>query len=231
MRYISLFITIAIVFAGLILIKQNQTADSLEEEELVALGDSLTYGVGEAGHGYVDDLQHSFSKNHPGRLVVHNYGIPGQQSDGLLLQLQKKQVQKSIADADYIIIFIGTNDLLKHNGNDLHPIYEKKIQNGKADYTKNVKKILTFIRKENPDAPVLYLGLYNPLPDNQKIGGIVKKWNDTSKNVISEYPRTKFIATDEIFKEKSGEFFSDALHPNKRGYQLITKKIIEEYDF
>ncbi|WP_404407149.1 GDSL-type esterase/lipase family protein [Jeotgalibacillus malaysiensis] len=201
-------------------------------EELVALGDSLTYGIGDhSGAGYAENLEEVVNKHRDEPLTVYNYGIPGQQTDGLLAQLEDEEVKATLKNAEYFTVFIGTNDLIKTNGGDLNPLYDDRIQTGKEDYENNLEEILSIIREENPEAPILFLGLFNPYPENEEIQQIINDWNDLSKSMVEEYPRVKFIATDGILKEKSTEYFSDALHPNKKGYELITKRMIEEYDF
>ncbi|AJD89823.1 GDSL-like lipase/acylhydrolase [Jeotgalibacillus malaysiensis] len=201
-------------------------------QELVALGDSLTYGVGDqSGAGYAENLEEVVNENREEPLTVYNYGIPGQQTDGLLAQLEDEEVKATLKNAEYFTVFIGTNDLIKTNGGDLNPLYDDRIQTGKEDYEKNLEEILTILREENPEAPILFLGLFNPYPENEEIQQIIDDWNNLSKSMVEEYPRVKFIATDGILKEKSTEYFSDALHPNEKGYELITKRMIEEYDF
>lgn len=201
-------------------------------EELVALGDSLTYGIGDqTGQGYTDNLEEVLNEKKEEPLTVYNYGIPGQQTDGLLQQLRETDVKKTLSHAEYFTVFIGTNDLIKSNGGDLNPLYDDRIQWGEADYRNNLHRILSIIQKENPDAPVLFLGLYNPYPDSKEIEAVITDWNKLSQDVVSQYPNVKFIATDGLLKEKSKDYFSDELHPNRKGYELITKKIIEEYDF
>ncbi|UOQ42827.1 GDSL-type esterase/lipase family protein [Halobacillus salinarum] len=206
---------------------------SKKTERLVALGDSLTYGVGEeSGKGYTDNLQRLFDKHVSHPVTVNNYGVPGQQSDGLLYQVNHvKEVSSNISKADYIIVFIGTNDVIKSNGGDLYPLYKDRIQQGKEDYKKNITLILKKVRKQNPDAPVLFLGLYNPYPSSEKLEKVIKDWNSSSKEILKPYSHVTFIPTEGLFKEKSRKYFSDALHPNKQGYDLITKRIIKEYNF
>ncbi|MFB1082704.1 GDSL-type esterase/lipase family protein [Jeotgalibacillus sp. JSM ZJ347] len=201
-------------------------------QELVALGDSLTYGVGDqSGAGYAENLEEVINENREEPLTVYNYGIPGQQTDGLLAQLEDEEVKATLKNAEYFTVFIGTNDLIKTNGGDLNPLYDDRIQAGKEDYEKNLEDILSIIREENPEAPILFLGLFNPYPENEEIQQVIDNWNKLSKGMVEEYPSVKFIATDGILKEKSAEYFSDALHPNEKGYELITKRMIEEYDF
>lgn len=201
-------------------------------KELVALGDSLTYGVGDqSGEGYAENLEEVINEKRDEPLTVYNYGIPGQQTDGLLAQLKDDEVKTALKNAEYFTVFIGTNDLIKTNGGDLNPLYDDRIQAGQEDYKKNLQDILSIIREENPEAPILFLGLFNPYPENEEIQQVIDDWNNLSKSMVEEYPRVKFIATDGILKEKSSEYFSDALHPNEKGYELITKRMIEESGF
>ncbi|MYL48190.1 hypothetical protein GLV98_01785 [Halobacillus litoralis] len=203
-----------------------------KEEQIVALGDSLTYGVGdESGHGYVENLQQWFDKNHDGPVTVDNYAIPGQQSDGMLGQMNEATVLKSVENADYILFFIGMNDIIKSNGGDLSPLHKDKIAVGKKDYEKNVKTILNQIREKNPEAPILFLGLYNPYPDKPEIGQIIKGWNATSQSIIEPYENVTFIPTNDLYEEKSSRYFSDAVHLNEQGYEKLTMRIIKAYDF
>lgn len=233
-KTITLVATAIIAVAWFFLLSHEEDKAVLPSvgEELVALGDSLTYGVGDqTGQGYADNLEEVLNEQNEVPLTIYNYGIPGQQTDGLLQQLRETDVKKTLSHAEYFTVFIGTNDLIKSNGGDLNPLYEDRIQCGKEDYRNNLHRILSIIQKENPDAPVLFLGLYNPYPDSQEIEAVITEWNKLSRDVVRQYPNVKFIATDGLLKEKSKDYFSDALHPNSKGYELITKKIIEEYDF
>ncbi|SFJ28887.1 Lysophospholipase L1 [Halobacillus dabanensis] len=209
-----------------------QSALSDKEEKVVALGDSLTFGVGDGtGNGYVENLKQWLERHHDGDTTVDNYAIPGQQSDGLLGQMNEAVVLKSIENADYILLFIGTNDLIKSNGGDLAPLNKEQIARGKKDYQANIKEILDTIRKENPDAPVLFLGLYNPYPDQPEINKVITDWNDTSKELLQSYEHITFIKTNDLFQEKSTHYFSDEIHLNEEGYERLTKRIIKAYDF
>ena len=202
------------------------------EEKIVALGDSLTFGVGdETGNGYVENLEQWLEQNHDGNTTVDNYAIPDQQSDGLLGQMNDASVLKSIEDGDYILLFIGTNDLIKSNGGDLSPLKKEQIARGKKDYQANIKEILDTIRKENSDAPILFLGLYNPYPDQPEINKLITDWNGTSQEILQSYDNITYIKTNDLFQEKSTRYFSDELHLNEEGYEKLTKRIIKAYNF
>ncbi|MFD1020856.1 DUF459 domain-containing protein [Thalassobacillus hwangdonensis] len=201
-----------------------------EDEKLVALGDSLTYGLGdESGHGYVENLNQWLSKHKEHDIEVDNHGIPDQQSDGLLAQLQKDDVLESVGEAHHVLLFIGMNDIIKSNGGDLSELHPEKLEKGKMDYESNLKEILGTIRKTNPDAPIVFVGLYNPVPGSEEISTLYKNWNETSKSIIDDSVGITYVPTDDLFNDK--KYFSDNLHLNEQGYERLTMRIIDEYDF
>ncbi|MCP3029949.1 GDSL-type esterase/lipase family protein [Halobacillus sp. A1] len=223
-------VLVLVAGAGTWIIQANGITSN--EKQIYALGDSLTHGVGDSsGDGYAENLEELFNEGREDTVDVRNLGIPGQQTDGLLQQIQHSDVKNRLNEADYFTLFIGTNDLIDSNGGDLVKIYEEQIEAGKEEYEDNLQEILDIIREENPDAPILFLGLYNPFPYSEQIEEEVVQWNDRSQRIVDDYSNVKFIPTNDLFPEKSTEYFSDALHPNEKGYNLITEKIIEEYDF
>lgn len=233
--YAAALIVVALIGAGFYSGYQKKAETNEPDHSpktMVTLGDSLTYGVGDkSGEGYVDNLEKLIQEEKDANVKVKNYGIPGQESDGVVKQVKLTNIQKDIRNADYIILFIGTNDLIQSNGGDLKGINEEKIKEGAVKYEKNVKEILKSIRQENKDVPVLFLGLYNSYPDSAEHEDIIVEWNENSQKMVDDFEPIKFISTNDLFKEKSKEYFSDSLHPNEKGYDLITEKIIDEYDF
>ncbi|QFT89554.1 Spore germination lipase LipC [Bacillus sp. THAF10] len=226
---VTVLLVIVLISSAMFHKKENPTG---KEESMVALGDSLTHGVGDdGGQGYIDNLEGLLEEEKNIVVRVKNYAIRGQESDGVVKQVNLTNVSQDLQKADYIILFIGTNDLLQSNGGDLSGIDEKKIAAGAKNYEENIEQILTRIRKENPSSPILFLGLYNPYPDSTQIERIIERWNRNSLEVVKKYDKVKFISTNHILKEKSTEYFSDALHPNEKGYQKITERIVKEFDF
>lgn len=232
--FVTALAAVVLVAVGVLNLTQQNKALSVpnESEKMVSLGDSLTHGVGdESGEGFVESLEKQLKEEKNAIITVENHGIPDQQTDGLLQQVKKSKVKSDLQDADYVTLFIGTNDLIESNGGDLKKINEERIAVGLADYERNLKKILRIIREENKDVPILFLGLYNPYPESQEIEDEIVEWNEKSQAIVDDYENIKFISTNELFQKKSTDYFSDALHPNEKGYNLITKKILDEYDF
>src|SRR5699024_6683576 len=78
---------------------------------IVALGDSLTQGVGDesANEGYVGLLEADLDNN----VVIDNYGIAGYRSDQLLEVLNELDIVDRITKADLVILISCSNVMLK----------------------------------------------------------------------------------------------------------------------
>jgi lysophospholipase L1-like esterase len=204
------------------------------ERVLMAFGDSLTYGYGDREEeGYVGRLEDKVnSTNSKENIHVWNYGVYGQETDGVLKQLDDLKIRTKLKEAESMIVFIGTNDLLNSNGGDLSPLHVNNIRKEKPVYIQHLHQILSILRKENKQAPILVLGLYNPYPANHSIEKQIDDWNHSILAETNKHTKMKYVPTNDCFKhiEKS-KYFSDSLHPDKKGYDLITKKILEVQRF
>jgi lysophospholipase L1-like esterase len=202
-----------------------------DEPLIMAMGDSLTNGYGDKnGEGYVDKLKQKLSckKN----IRIWNYGIVGQETDGVLKQLNDVRLKTKLDKADYFIVFIGTNDLINSNGGDLNPVHDRRITEGRQEFKKNYHKIVKTLATENNKAPILVIGLYNPYPNDRRIERHIKAYDQVIKETIKDDKRFIYIPTNDLFKDKDKSiYFSDALHPNEKGYQLITDRILQKYHF
>ncbi|WP_413300641.1 SGNH/GDSL hydrolase family protein [Bacillus sp. 1P10SD] len=196
---------------------------------IVALGDSLTRGTGdETGKGYVGVLMDEIKEKTKGPVQLTNLGINGQRSDQLRKQVQEKEVGRQIEKADLVLVTIGGNDLFRGGqaimdfGNDDIATIEKK-------YLENLKAIFEQIRKNNPDANVFFIGLYNPfinLDQGKEMSKVVRHWNYDSAEVSAAFPKIIFVPTFDLFELKVNDYlYSDKFHPNSKGYRLIAERV------
>jgi lysophospholipase L1-like esterase len=202
------------------------------DKRVVAFGDSLTYGAGdEKGSGYIDTLDKRLNQQNKEDFKFTNEAIYGLESSGILKQLSDIRVSSKLDDADYFILFIGTNDLLNSNGGDFKNPDHEAIEKGQEIYIRNLKAIINILKENNGDAPILLLGLYNPYPGSGEIEMIIDDWNKEINQVIQDENIT-YIQTNDLFKGKDKkDYFSDSLHLNDKGYKLIATRILEKYDF
>lgn len=200
---------------------------------LVALGDSITHGVGDpAKKGYIEDVKVKLEDLQNIPVKLSNFAIPRYSTDKVLEQLQDKKITAQIKQANYIILFIGTNDFRKSADYQFNPLDVKKINEGKVTFTTNLNKILENIRKGNPWAPIFILGLYQPYVEysnHKEILSTIKDWNNGIIEVAGNFQRTSFVPTLDLFQDKpKGTYFSDSLHPNPAGYKLIANRLSEK---
>ena len=229
--YIVLFVfLIGLSYSGYAFFLDDEVKDE-EEHTILALGDSLTFGVGDLEEeGYVGKLETILNTNSQNDTYsILNYGIPGQESEGVLKQLAQPQISEKINEVDYIILFIGTNDLRFSSGGDFQTIREPVIKNEQRDYLDNINQIMTIIRQLDEEVPVIVVGLYNPFPNDAQLDLVIGGWNDQLKETASKYSSTTFVPTNDLLKNKSKQdYFSDSLHLNRNGYRLIANRISEK---
>ena len=203
-----------------------------KEINLVALGDSITHGIGDpAKKGYIEGVKVILEEKLKTPVIVNNFAIPRYSTDKILEQLLEKKINTQIKKADYFILYIGTNDFRKSANHQFNPLDVKKVNEGKTTFTTNFNKILENIRENNPGAPIFVLGLYQPYVEysnRKEILNTIKDWNNGIEKVAGNFDRTFFVATLDLFQDKpKGTYFSDSLHPNPAGYQLIADRLSE----
>jgi lysophospholipase L1-like esterase len=230
-KYIWIIFGLILLIGSAVAIQAEKTVSHDGEKEIVAIGDSLTYGYGDKrGEGYTGRLEEKLDKTYDENFEVENFGVYGQDTLNVKRQLNTPAVLKEVQEADTIIIFIGTNDLLHANGGDLAPLHREKLQQAEDIYRGNLEEIVRWTERNNPESPILLLGLYNPYPGNEQIGSIIEGWNEKVKAEAASHPHVSWVPTDDLFKGKKKQlYFYDSLHPNARGYDLIADRVAQEY--
>ncbi|MGM0212601.1 SGNH/GDSL hydrolase family protein [Enterococcus sp. AZ109] len=206
---------LAFVFLSLLLPKAEPrlkvTANNPNEKykqtvHFVALGDSLTQGVGDETNrgGFVplvaDSLKNEYSIS---TVQTENFGVSGERSDQILKRLSKDEdLQRSLESADMITLTVGGNDLLQAFQKNMTATSAKKFNSSIKKYQKNVEKILTETRKLNKDAPIYILGIYNPyylnFPDIDEMQQVVDNWNDATEELTEDTRNSYFVPINDL---------------------------------
>ncbi|EUJ30305.1 lipase/acylhydrolase [Listeria floridensis FSL S10-1187] len=213
--------------------KQPETAKQEKQSDtfrLTALGDSLTYGVGDQeGAGYVGIVEKKLQKSGLNPLKI-NLAISGAKSNGLLEQLRKPDVVKRVQDANLIVMTIGGNDLFR-GGAALTDFKTETANQAETVYLKNLRAIYERIRKLNSKANVYHVGLYHPFAaeaDGKEMGQVVAKWNFDTAKLAGEFERIIFVPTYDLLELDTESYLaSDHFHPNHAGYTLIGNRLAE----
>lgn len=184
----------------------NKSSQKVKRLTYVALGDSLTQGVGDETKrgGFValvaDQLQQDYQLT---SIDYENFGKAGDRSDQILARLKKSDsMQKSLKEANVITLTCGGNDLLKVIKENIFHLKKKTFQKPLKKYQQQVGSLIEEIRKYNTKAPIYLLGIYNPFylnfPEFTQMQEIVDKWNQGSEQVANKYQRVHFIPINDL---------------------------------
>lgn len=200
---------------------------------VAAVGDSLTQGVGDSTErgGYVPYLEMSLEKDKSVQdAVFYNFGVKGNRSDQLLKKLETDEVKDVVKNADAVIITIGGNDVMKVVRDNFSNLKLRAFAKEKKIYKQNLTEVLESIKEVNPDSKIILIGLYNPFlkwfSEITEINSILGDWNDTSQDILKNYPGTYFVEIADIFENTDDNLlYTDYFHPNDKGYELIAGRV------
>ena len=198
---------------------------------IVALGDSLTRGAGDAagGGGYPERIAAALRK--AGRTVsVDNLAVDGSETGDFLRQMEDADVARRVAAADLIVVSIGGNDLS-------HSLRSVVPGETAADPTKaaleaaslNLQRVLPLLRKSNPPAPIRILGLYNPFPegfDKRMAKETLLRWNVALEEASYSVSGASVVPTADLFDERPDRLSPDRFHPGPNGYGEIASRVL-----
>jgi lysophospholipase L1-like esterase len=218
--------------------QKDKLIEGKDKLNIVALGDSLTAGTGDAtGKGYVgqvrDKLEQQIGKP---VFVLNNLGIPGYTTKQVLTDLSLKKTKDALADANIILLTIGGNDIFQggagiFNGTDLQEFNAKAAEERMGPALANVDAILTQLNQANPNAVIFYVGLYHPFSDlDPKREGdlVVQKWNSSVFAMTNRYPNMVLVPIYDLFERNLIKYLSnDHFHPNQDGYARIADRIVQ----
>lgn len=207
---VSLSLLVALFFGGFYLFSQHEQTQEAKAPKysninLIGIGDSLTYGVGDASGrgGYVGLIDPLLENQYQIGVNTQNFGKPGDRSDEVTsLIKQAKPLQTSLKQANVITMTVGGNDLLqllRKNfdalmNNNLGPV----MQTGGQTYENNLEQLFTTIRHYNKQAPIFIFGVYNPFyvyfPKLTALQDAINQWNQDTKAVVAKQPKTYFIS-------------------------------------
>lgn len=205
---------------------------------VATLGDSLTRGTGDdTGAGYVKRtvalLGKQFGK--PVKLV-NNLAVNGLTAVRLADQLQQKGVRDAVGQADIIMFTIGGNDLFQIaqsggsivEGGDVSPELLKRLL---PQTEPLMDDIFAELRRINPNARIVYVGLYNPfydVEDAREFSPPILEWNDYAHGIATADGNATVVPTYDLFESNVKSYLSsDHFHPNGQGYERIAERIVQ----
>jgi lysophospholipase L1-like esterase len=202
---------------------------------IVALGDSLTEGAGDAPErGYVGRLVEEL-RDRGRRVSLNNFAEGGDETADLLQKLDAPGTLQSVSEAQLILLSIGGNDLS-------HALRGRRLDEGPAANplevgpaleraTNNLKQILTRVRAANPKAPIRLIGLYNPfevLPEAAaEVRAQLLAWNSALERATFAYQDVLVVPVADLFADRPDRLAGDRFHPGARGHELIADRLFD----
>lgn len=221
---------ILFIFSGYSWIQESFASKNVFK--VVALGDSITYGTGDPDKkGYTERFKEALQQEKGTSVQLSNFGIPRYTTDDILEQLKNTDTNSEIKKADMIILYVGTNDFRRSAKHQFENIDVMSLNRGQDKFSDNLHQILKKIRNQNQEAAIFVLGLYQPYVEyknNAQLLGLIHAWNNEIYEVIKGYEQVKFVPTLDLFTHKpKTQYFSDSIHPNPAGYELIANRLLE----
>lgn len=201
--------------------------------KIAAFGDSIAHGTGDPlNKGFVVRFKEQFEEYKDVTILLSNFGIPKYKTEDVLRQLQDEAIKNEIKESNYLILNIGKNDFRNSAEYKFDQINPDNMNEGKKVFTQNLLQIILKIRKENANAPIFVMGLYNPYRESRnslQLSKLIDNWNKEISLVLSGFDQCVFVPTLDLFIDKPKKrYFTDSIHPNAAGYQLISERLFEE---
>ncbi|WP_435162863.1 GDSL-type esterase/lipase family protein [Paenibacillus glycanilyticus] len=210
---------------------------------ITAIGDSLTKGTGDAsGEGYVKQLVELMKQKYPDTSVRlnNNLAVNGLKTNRLAQLLETdKGYSFALKQANIIVFTIGGNDLFQIASGTSRgkTVGELNLDKLKAELPQGLNRLARIVKRLhaiNPNAQVVYVGLYNPFYDIPEYRGgslQIQQWNDRAYALLHQYPNMTMVPTFDLFENAIGRYLSsDHFHPNHDGYAQIAARISQSME-
>ncbi|CYU69043.1 lysophospholipase L1 and related esterases [Streptococcus suis] len=230
--------------------RQELTVSEKISFRYVALGDSLTEGVGDTTGqgGFVPLLAQSLTNDYGYEVDYKNFGVSGNTSNQILKRMKEDgELISYLKTADLLTLTVGGNDLRKAIIKNIANLKVSTFDKPAKDYGKRLDTIIKTARKNNPNLPIYVVGIYNPLylnfPELTEMQTIVDNWNAMTEQITEKYQDVYFVPiNDLLYKGLEGEagisqngsqvtnnllYEEDSFHPNNTGYEIMKKAILE----
>ena len=197
-----------------------------ETLHVVAIGDSLAYGAGdESGEGIAGRLEEELRVRGVRSVETVNLGVNGAQTADLMSRLKTKRVRDAIAASDAVVLSIGANDLFRG------PHAREEIMRAPFAVAERIlgriESIVADIHTINPEARVLLLGGYNPVPRHEwasTINTYLGMWDATLTARFEDDPRVAVVQMNDIVTPQRLSRY-DSFHPGAAAYQEAARRI------
>ena len=195
---------------------------------VVVIGDSLAHGSGdETGKGIPGDLEDEF-KQRGIAADVKNYGVPGATTADFENKLHDDTVRGDLANADAILLSVGANNVFQDPEARARAIRDRDAY--AQEILEQVAGAVAQIRSINPDAELMLLGGYNPMPDHPLSSGIsryIKNWDKLLNKRFESDALIDVVKTSDIIDSAGKLSPADHFHPSAAAYREVAKRVAD----
>ncbi|MCT6925932.1 GDSL-type esterase/lipase family protein [Metasolibacillus sp.] len=205
-----------------------------QDIQYLALGDSLTDGVGDEymRQGYTERLVEQLEKWPAiATITLDNRGKKGRRSDQLLRLLEKGHYDKELEAANLVTLTMGGNDVMKIVKTDIFSLKKEMFDEERVNFQHNYEQIVKEIRARNPEVPLILIGFYNPfsivVDETTPFEEIIVEWNNDVRELAAQDDNACFVPVLDLFHTNEDlVYHTDFFHPNAKGYERMTERIV-----
>jgi lysophospholipase L1-like esterase len=194
---------------------------------VVALGDSITHGMGDDRGGYVSRVLRQLEQaNRKPTLIA--LARPGAETADLEERMKDKAIRTAIARADLVLLSIGGNDLMRTLRGGSEAI-ETEPDRVRPLAVERLKHIFNDLRTINPTAPVRVLGLYNPFEVERGAEAEARdellSWNVLFETATHSFDDILVVPIADLFLGREDRLGADRFHPGPKGHAVIAERV------
>jgi lysophospholipase L1-like esterase len=188
---------------------------------ILILGDSLARGAGdETGRGIAGALA-ALTNAH-----VENLGINGARTANVLQQLTRPDARAAVRRAQVIVVSIGGNDLFGDSIARFASMLAPRVASHFV--AARVERVIARIRRENPSARIVLLGLYNPYRRTRMgawLDAEIARWDSRIIGLFASCRAVNVVRIADLVDEPRAISPLDHYHPSALGYRAIAERV------
>ncbi|ADH98456.1 GDSL-type esterase/lipase family protein [Salisediminibacterium selenitireducens] len=197
---------------------------------LVALGDSLTRGMGSTdGDGYLRHVEEAYPEDRNSALTVVNAAVNGYRTEDVVRDLAEGELNGQLRAADLVVMTVGGNDLFQ-GGQGLFQDLDTFTEEARESFLQGLAGLYDELTSLNPEAPVYHIGIYNPFRELDFTGETaryVREWNYATLELAAEYDQVIFVPVEDVFERNVSDYlFRDFFHLNDAGYERMAERLL-----
>lgn len=195
-------------------------------KKIVLLGDSLARGTGdEMRRGIGGRLEDEFRQRGLPVVEVVNLGVNGAQTADVAARLSQSRIREDLADAGAIVLSVGANDLFRTRGS-REQTMRAPLAVAEGILTR-ITEIVAELRRINPNARILIIGGYNPVPNHEHAATINRYlglWDESLAAQFEDDPLVTVVKMSDVVTPARLSRY-DSFHPGGEAYSEASRRI------